>query len=57
MSLQITYAGQKVFHWGKDRKIQDITRNLKLNLVDTIEQAEIVPLSAYILPDEDETAS
>ena len=53
--LTTKYAGQKVYHWGGDRN-QDIEEGLNLNLVTTIEQADVVLLTAFVEPDEDESS-
>ena len=52
--LTTTYAGQKVYHWGAERN-QDIEIGLNLHLVDQINLADVVLLTAFTEPGEDES--
>ncbi|RZI45528.1 TIGR01459 family HAD-type hydrolase [Candidatus Finniella inopinata] len=52
--LTTTYAGQRVFHWGAERNV-DIDAGLDLNQVGKVELADVVLLTAFLNPGEDES--
>lgn len=51
--LKTTYQGQNVYHLGSHRNT-DIERGLNLKLVDRVDKADVVLLTAFLEPHEDE---
>ncbi len=51
--LTTTYQGQKIYHLGAHCN-KDIGAGLDLNLVENVEEADLVLLTAFMEPDEDE---